>query len=432
MSDDGSTGGPGPEGAPTSTGTPGPADWRDARLPRDTLRPDTLAVRGGTVRTPFQETSEALFLTQGYVYARAAEAEAAFAGEADRFVYSRYGNPTVSTFEERLRLLEGAEACYATTSGMSAVFTALAALVRSGSRIVAARALFGSSIVIFDEILAKWGVRTDYVDGHVPAQWEEALSTPADVVFFETPSNPMQDLVDIATVSRLGHAAGATVIVDNVFATPVLSRPLEFGADVVVYSATKHIDGQGRVLGGAILGTDEFVHGPVQTLIRNTGPSLSAFNAWVLLKGLETLSLRVRHQTASALTVATWLEQHPAIESVRYPYLPSHPQYALARAQQDGGGTVVTFGLRVPEDATPDVAKKSTFAVLDALRVIDISNNLGDAKSLVTHPATTTHRKLGREGRAAVGIAESTVRLSVGLEDTRDLTDDLARALDTL
>jgi O-succinylhomoserine sulfhydrylase len=407
----------------------GPGDWQDERLPRDTLRPDTLAVRGGTVRSEFRETSEALFLTQGYVYERAADAEAAFAGETDRFLYSRYGNPTVSSFEERLRLLEGAEACYATASGMSAVFTALAALVRSGSRVVAARALFGSSVVIFDEILAKWGVVTDYVDGHVPEQWEAALATPADVVFFETPSNPMQDLVDIAAVSRLAHAAGAVVVVDNVFATPVLSRPLLFGADVVVYSATKHIDGQGRVLGGAILGTDAFVHGPVQTLIRNTGPSLSPFNAWVLLKGLETLSLRVRHQTASALTLATWLEQHPAVASVRYPYLPSHPQHALALAQQDGGGTVVTFGLRVPDGAGPEAAKQVTYGFLDALRVVDISNNLGDAKSLVTHPATTTHRKLGPAGRAAVGIAESTVRLSVGLEDAADLRDDLEQAL---
>lgn len=412
---------------PDAARVAGPADWDDRRLPSG-LRPDTLAVRGGQVRTPFQETSEALFLTQGYVYDRAAEAEAAFAGEADRFLYSRYGNPTVSTFEERLRLLEGAEACYATASGMSAVFTALAALVGQGSRVVAARALFGSSIVIFDEILARWGVRTDYVDGHVPEQWEQALATPADVVFFETPSNPMQDLVDIAAVSRLAHAAGAVVVVDNVFATPVLSRPLEHGADVVVYSATKHIDGQGRVLGGAILGTDTFVHGPVQTLIRNTGPSLSAFNAWVLLKGLETLSLRVRHQTASALALATALEQHPAVAAVRYPYLPSHPQHALALAQQTGGGTVVTLTLATPEGSTPEQDKRRTFAVLDALRVIDISNNLGDAKSLVTHPATTTHRKLGPAGRAAVGIAESTVRLSVGLEDPADLLADLEQA----
>lgn len=409
---------------------PGPGDWDDRSVDRATLRSDTLAVRGGLVRSEFQEMSEGLFLTQGYVYDSAAQAESAFAGDVDRFLYSRYSNPTVSTFEERLRLLDGAEAAYATATGMSAVFTALAALVQQGSRIVSARALFGSSVVIFDEILAKWGVRTDYVDGHVLSQWEEALATPADVVFFETPSNPMQDLVDITAVSRLAHAAGATVVVDNVFATPVLSRPLDLGADVVVYSATKHIDGQGRVLGGAILGSTEYVRGPVQTLIRNTGPSLSPFNAWVLLKGLETMSLRVRHQAASALTLATWLEQHPAIESVRYPFLPSHPQHDLARAQQTGGGTVVTLNLRVPEGATPDVAKKTTFAFLDALRVIDLSNNLGDTKSIVTHPATTTHRKLGPEGRAAVGIAESTVRLSVGLEDVEDLRDDLTQALD--
>jgi O-succinylhomoserine sulfhydrylase len=412
--------------------TPGPFDWDDRSVDRSTLRPDTLAVRGGLVRTEFGETSEALFLTQGYVYGSAGEAESAFAGDVDRFLYSRYSNPTVSTFEERLRLLDGAEAAYATATGMSAVFTALAALVGSGSRIVASRALFGSSVVIFGEILAKWGVTTDYVDGHVLSQWEEALATPADVVFFETPSNPMQDLVDIAAVSRLAHDAGAVVVVDNVFATPVLSRPLEHGADVLVYSATKHIDGQGRVLGGAILGSEEYVHGPVQTFVRNTGPSLSPFNAWVLLKGLETLSLRVRHQTASALRVATWLEQHPAVAGVRYPYLPSHPQHALALRQQSGGGTVVTFDLAVPEGASVDEAKKVTFGVLDALRIVDISNNLGDAKSIVTHPATTTHRKLGAEGRARVGIGEATVRLSVGLEDVDDLLDDLGQALTPL
>ncbi|UZN02641.1 O-succinylhomoserine sulfhydrylase [Cellulomonas sp. S1-8] len=411
---------------------PGPGDWDDHRLDRTALRPDTLAVRGGLVRSEFGEMSEAVFLTQGYAYASAAQAEAGFAGEVDRFLYSRYGNPTVTTFEERLRLLEGAEACYATATGMSAVFTSLAALVRSGSRIVAARALFGSSVVIFEEILAKWGVRTDYVDGHVPAQWEQALATPADVVFFETPSNPMQDLVDIGEVSRLAHAAGATVIVDNVFATPVFSRPLDHGADVVVYSATKHIDGQGRVLGGAILGSTEYVRGPVQTLLRNTGPSLSPFNAWVLLKGLETLSLRVRHQAAVAQTLAQWLEEQPGVARVRYPFLESHPQHDLARAQQSGGGTVVTFDLAVPQDAPPEVAKKATFGVLDALRIVDISNNLGDAKSIVTHPATTTHRRLGPAGRAAVGIGEATVRLSVGLEDVEDLREDLGHALATL
>ena len=410
--------------------TPGPDDWDARRVDRARLRPDTLAVRGGLVRSGFDEMSEALFLTQGYVYGSAAEAEAAFAGEVDRFQYSRYGNPTVSTFEERLRLLEGAQACQATATGMSAVFTVLAALLSSGSRVVAARALFGSSLVIFDEILARWGVRTAYVDGHVPEQWEQALATPADVVFVETPANPMQDLVDLAAVSALAHTAGAVLVVDNVFATPVLSRPLELGADVVVYSATKHIDGQGRVLGGAILGQTELVRGPVRTLIRNTGPSLSPFNAWVLLKGLETLSVRVRHQTASALQLAGWLEQHPAVAAVRYPYLPSHPQHALALAQQSGGGTVVTFTLRAPDD--PAQAKTRTFRMLDALRVIDLSNNLGDAKSIVTHPATTTHRRLGAAGRAAVGIGDATVRLSVGLEDVEDLRDDLDQALNSV
>jgi O-succinylhomoserine sulfhydrylase len=397
-------------------------------LPRS-VRPATLAVRGGHQRTEFQETSEALFLTQGYVYDTAAEAEAAFSGDVDRFVYSRYGNPTVHTFEERLRLLEGAEACYATATGMSAIFTALAALVKSGSRIVAARALFGSSVVIFEEILKKWGVRTDYVDGHVLSQWEEALSTPADVVFFETPSNPMQDIVDVRGVVDLAHAAGATVVLDNVFATPLLQKPLELGADVVVYSATKHIDGQGRVLGGAILGTAEYVTGPVQTFIRNTGPSLSPFNAWTLIKGLETLPVRIAAQGANALAVANALEALPAVGAVRYPFLDSHPQVDLAKAQMSGGGTIVTFDLAVPERADTETAKKQTFAFLDALQVIDISNNLGDAKSLITHPATTTHRKLGAAGRTAVGITETTVRLSVGLEDARDIIEDVEQAL---
>lgn len=394
-----------------------------------TARPATLAVRGGHHRSDFQEMSEGLFLTQGYTYGSAAEAEAAFAGERSQFQYSRYGNPTVHVFEERLRLLEGAEACYATASGMSAVFTTLAALVSSGSRIVSSRALFGSTNVIYDEILAKWGVRVDLVDGHVTSQWEEALATPADVVFFETPSNPMQDLVDVRRVAELAHAAGAVVVVDNVFATPVLQKPLELGADVVVYSATKHIDGQGRVLGGAILGTEEFLTGPVQTFVRHTGPSLSAFNAWVLLKGLETLDVRVRAQNAAALQVATALEGLDGITGLRYPFLPSHPQHELAKAQQSGGGTVVTFDLATPEGTEPAEAKKRTFAFLDALRVADISNNLGDAKSIVTHPATTTHRKLGPEGRARVDIAETTVRLSVGLEDPLDIVEDLEQAL---
>lgn len=384
-------------------------------------RPDTLAVRGGLARTELDETAEALFLTSGFVYGSAADAERAFAGETDRYVYSRYGNPTVSVFEERLRLLEGAPACTATASGMAAVWVAMLALVRSGDRVVAARSLFGSCFVILDELLPRLGVHTDFVDGHDLDQWREALATPATAVFFESPSNPMQELVDVAAVCDLAHAAGATVVVDNVFATPVLQRPMTLGADVVVYSATKHIDGQGRTLGGAVLGPVDLLDGPVQTLMRHTGPSLSPFNAWVLAKGLETLSLRVDRQVASALRIARWLEEHDAVASVRYPFLASHPQHDLARAQMTGGGTVVTLEL--------DGGRDRAFAVLDALGCIDISNNLGDSKSLVTHPATTTHRRLGAQGRAAVGITDGVVRLSVGLEDPQDLLDDLAQAL---
>jgi O-succinylhomoserine sulfhydrylase len=324
-----------------------------------------------------------------------------------------------------LRLIEGAEACFGTSSGMSAVFTALGALLKSGDRLVAARSLFGSCFVVCNEILPRWGVETVFVDGEDNAQWEEALSVPTTAVFFETPSNPMQSLVDVERVSELAHAAGATVVLDNVFATPLLQRSLELGADVVVYSGTKHIDGQGRVLGGAILGSREYIDGPVQTLMRHTGPALSPFNAWTLLKGLETMPVRVRHATASALEIATFLEQHPGVSWVRYPYLASHPQHELARKQMKGGGTVVTFAL----EASEGEGKKRAFELLDALRIIDISNNLGDAKSLITHPATTTHRAMGPEGRAAVGLSDSVVRISVGLEDTEDLIADLVQAL---
>ncbi len=387
--------------------------------------PDTVAVRGGLDRTDFAETSEALFLTQGYVYDSAAQAEAAFAGEVEHFIYSRYGNPTVSVFEERLRLLEGAPACFATATGMAAVFTSLAALLRAGDRVVAARALFGSCFVILDELLPRWGITPEFVDGHDLDQWEAALATPARAVFFESPSNPMQDLVDVRAVCELAHAAGAQVVVDNVFATPLLQRPMELGADIVVYSATKHIDGQGRVLGGAILGSREYVDGDVQTLMRHTGPSMSPFNAWVLLKGLETMRLRVEHQCAGALRIAGVLQDHPRVRSVRYPFLPSHPQHELALRQMSGGGTVVTLEL----DGGSRSQKDAAFALLDRLRIVDISNNLGDAKSLVTHPATTTHRRLTPQARAAAGITDGVVRISVGLEDVEDLLDDLDRAL---
>ncbi|MFA9445804.1 O-succinylhomoserine sulfhydrylase [Egicoccus sp. AB-alg6-2] len=389
--------------------------------PPDGWRPDTVAVRGGTQRSAFGETSEAMFLTSGYVYGSAAEAAAAFAGDVDRYIYSRLGNPTVAMFEERLRLLEGAEDAWATASGMSAVFNALAASLRAGDRVVASRALFGSCFQVLDAILPRWGIQTDFVDGADLAQWEQALSTPAQAVFFETPSNPTQELVDIARVSELAHAAGARVIVDNVFATPILQRPLEQGADVVVYSTTKHLDGHGRTLGGAILGSSEFVQEQLKPLMRHTGPTMSPFNAWVVLKSLETLRLRVERQTATAQHLAAWLQDHPAVDTVRYPMLASHPQHQLARTQMSGGGSIVTFWV-------PGGTERA-FAVIDALNLLDISNNLGDAKSLVTHPASTTHHRIGPEVRAAMGVTDGVIRISVGLEDPADLQADLEQAL---
>lgn len=391
-----------------------------APLP-DGVSQATIGVRGGLLRSGFEETAEAVYLTSGYVYESAAEAEKAFTGEIDRYVYSRYGNPTISMFEERLRLIEGAPAAFATASGMAAVFTALGALLGAGDRLVAARSLFGSCFVVCSEILPRWGVETVFVDGDDLDQWEEALSKPTQAVFFETPSNPMQSLVDIAAVSELAHAAGAKVVLDNVFATPLLQQGIPLGVDVVVYSGTKHIDGQGRVLGGAILGSTEYIDGPVQKLMRHTGPALSAFNAWVLLKGLETMSVRVDYSNRSAHRIAEFLQDQPGVNWVRYPFLESHPQFDLAKRQMRGGGTVVTFEL--------DGGKDRAFEVLDKLQVIDISNNLGDAKSLITHPATTTHRAMGPEGRAAIGLGDGVVRISVGLEGTEDLITDLDRAL---
>lgn len=390
------------------------------------VSPETIGVRGGLVRSGFDETSEAMFLNSGYVYSSAAAAERAFTGEDQRFVYSRYGNPTVAMFQERLRLLDGAEACFATASGMAAVFVSLGALLKAGDRLVTARSLFGSCFVVCNEILPRWGVETVFVDGEDLAQWEEALSVPTTAVFFETPSNPMQSLVDVAKVSELAHAAGAQVVLDNVFATPLLQRGFELGADVVVYSGTKHIDGQGRVMGGAVLGSKEYIDGPVQTLMRHTGPAMSPFNAWTLLKGLETLRLRVDASTASALRIAQFLEDDPRVKWVKYPFLQSHPQYELATSQMTGGGTVVTFELNDRDDVT---GKLRAFEVLDKLAIVDISNNLGDSKSLITHPATTTHRAMGPDGRAAIGLSDSVVRLSVGLEGVEDLVGDLSQAL---
>ncbi len=392
----------------------------------DGVSPDTLAVRGGLARSNFEETSEALYLTSGYVYSSAAAAERAFTGEDERFVYSRYGNPTVAMFQERLRLLDGAEACFATASGMAAVFVALGALLKAGDRLVAARSLFGSCFVVCNEILPRWGVETVFVDGEDLEQWEQALSVPTTAVFFETPSNPMQTLVDVEKVCELAHAAGAQVVLDNVFATPLLQRGLDLGADVIVYSGTKHIDGQGRVMGGAVLGSAEYIDGPVQTLMRHTGPAMSPFNAWTLLKGLETLRLRVDHSTSSALRIAEFLEADPRVAVGEIPIPAITSATRSGGRQMSGGGTVVTFELA---DSAGASGKARAFEVLDALRIVDISNNLGDSKSLITHPATTTHRAMGPEGRAAIGLSDSVVRLSVGLEGIDDLLGDIDQAL---
>ena len=397
-----------------------------ARPPYDigSLGEATKLVRGGLNRSPFDETAEAIYATSGFVYSSAAEAESAFAGDIDRYIYGRYANPTVSMFEERLRLLEGAEVCRATASGMSAVFAALASFLSAGDRLVASRALFGSCSVVANEILPRYGVDTETVDGRDLDAWRAALAKGADAVFLETPSNPGLEIVDLAAVAEMAHQVGAIVVVDNVFATPILQRPLELGADVVVYSATKHIDGQGRTLGGAVLCREEFDNNHLQDFLRHTGPSLSPFNAWVLVKGLETLRLRVDAQCRSAERIATELRSLPGVERVLYPTLECHPQYELARRQLSAGGTVVALHLD-----GGDEPKKRAFAFLDALSIFDISNNLGDTKSLVTHPATTTHRRVPPEQRDVLGITDAMVRLSIGLEDPDDLLMDLEQAL---
>ncbi len=385
-------------------------------------RSATNLVRGGLQRSGFDETCEALFLTSGFVYQSAEEAEQTFKQEIERYQYSRFGNPTVRMFEDRLALIEGAPFCRAAATGMAAVFAALACFLRAGDRIIASRALFGSCYHIASVILPTYGISADFVDGTDLNQWEAALSRPAAAVFLETPSNPMLDIIDLAAVSAMAHAAGARVIVDNVFATPLLQHPLEFGADVVVYSATKHIDGQGRCLGGAILTADQsWFETSLIPFIRNTGPSLSPFNAWLLVKGLETLDLRVRRHCENAHTVASFLEGHPGVERTFFPYLASHPHHALARQQMSDGGSIVTINVRG--------GRAQAFGFLNALNLIDISNNLGDAKSLATHPATTTHQKLTAEERTRLGILENTVRISVGLEDAEDLIEDLDQAL---
>lgn len=381
----------------------------------------TRAVRAGLNRSHFEETTEALYLTSGYVYGSAAEAAAAFAGESDHYIYSRFGNPTVTMLAERLASIEGAPACFPTASGMSAMFASLLALVNSGDRIVASRDLFGTCHQVLSDILPRFNVRTDFVDGADLDQWRAALAEPAAVVFFESMSNPTLQLVDIAAVTELAHAAGAVVVADNAMASPALLNPTRLGADVVVYSTTKHIDGQGRTMGGAVLGSREFVEDRILPFARTTGPTMSPVSAFAALKGLETLSLRVAHASGTALELARFLEAAPQVSAVRYPLLESYPQFDLAARQLRAGGTIVAFEVAGGQEAA--------FQVLDALRIFDISNNFGDSKSLVTHPATTTHFRIGPEARAAMGITDGMIRLSVGLEDAADLQQDLAGAL---
>ncbi|MCB5944742.1 O-succinylhomoserine sulfhydrylase [Acidocella sp. KAb 2-4] len=378
-------------------------------------------IHAGRIRTNIEENAEALFLTSGFTYESAEMAEAVFDNRVEHFQYSRFANPTVTMLERKLAKIEGAEACRATATGMAAVSSALLCGIKAGQRVVAARALFGSCHWIVSTLLPQYGVETVFVEGTDMAEWKAALSQPTALVLLETPSNPMLDIVDLRAVSDLAHAAGAIVVVDNVFATPLLQKPLELGADVVVYSATKHMDGQGRVLGGAVLGSKQWMETVFQPFFRNTGPAMSPFNAWVILKGLETMHLRVAAQSKSAEAIAQFLEASPKIARALYPTLASHPQRELAMAQMSDGGTLVTFEVKG--------GKEAAFRMMNAFRIITISNNLGDTKSLATHPATTTHLRIGAEERARLGITDGCIRLSVGLEDTQDLIEDLARGL---
>ena len=387
-------------------------------------RRQTLAVRGGQVRSNFGETSEALYLTSGYVYDAAEQAEARFKGEDDGFIYSRFSNPTVGMFEERIAAIEGMERAMATATGMAAVNASLLSQLKAGDHVVSARALFGSCRYIVDDILPRFGIETTLVEGADLDQWRTAMRPNTVCGFVETPSNPMLDIVDLRAIADILHQGGARLVADNAFATPALQLPGEFGADVVVYSATKHIDGQGRCLGGVVLGSEDFVENTLKPFLRHTGPALSPFNAWVMLKGLETLDLRVERHCASAATIAEFLDSHNRISRVIYPFMDSHPGSALAKQQMSAGGGIVTFDV--------DGEKVGAFRFLNGLKIVDISNNLGDSKSLITHPATTTHQRISEEERLALGIQATTVRLSVGLEDIEDLLGDIRDALGAL
>jgi O-succinylhomoserine sulfhydrylase len=391
-------------------------------MPSSRYRTETRLVHAGTLRSEYGETSEALFLTQGYVYESSAQAERRFKNEEPGYQYSRFSNPTVAMFEARMAALEGAEAARATATGMAAVTVALLGQLKAGDHVVAAKALFGSCRYVIEDFLPRYGISSTLVDGTDLAQWKNAVRPNTKTFFLESPTNPTLEIVDIAEVAKIAHAAGATLVVDNVFATPLFQSPFALGADCVVYSATKHIDGQGRCLGGVILGSEKFIQDNVQTLIRQTGPSISPFNAWVLLKGLETLSVRVRRQTDTAATVAVALVDHRKVTRMIYPGRPDHPQAAVAQKQMRGGSTLVAFEV--------EGGKEGAFRFQDALKLVLISNNLGDAKSLITHPATTTHQRIGAAARAELGISDGLVRLSCGLEHPDDVVEDLLAALD--
>ena len=395
-----------------------------AAKPMNKLRQATRLVHGGTMRSQFGETSEAMFLTQGYVYPDMETAEARFKGESAGFIYSRFSNPTVAMFEERMALLEGAEAARATASGMAAVTATMLGQLKAGDHVVAAKALFGSCRYIVEELLPRFGVPSTLVDGTDLDQWRAAMQPNTKVCFLESPTNPQLEIIDIAAVAEIAHAGGANLVVDNVFATPLLQSPFEMGADCVVYSTTKHIDGQGRCLGGVILASNEFIQTHVHNFLRQTGPALSPFNAWVMLKGLETLPVRLMQQQRNAVAVADYLASRPEIARVLYPSRKDHPQHELAMRQMTGGGSVLAFDVKG--------GKEGAFAFSNALSVVKISNNLGDAKSLITHPATTTHQRIGPEARAESGIGEGMLRLSCGLEDVEDLIEDVAAGCDAI
>jgi O-succinylhomoserine sulfhydrylase len=394
---------------------------KDKKKQGQVWRPATRLVHEGTLRSQFGETSEAIFLNSGYVYDNAEQAERRFKGDEEGFVYSRYSNPTVDMFEKRMCALEGAEAARGTASGMAAVNASLFSFLKAGDHVVSARALFGSCRYIVEDLLPRFGVETTLIDGRDLSAWEAAMRPNTRAVFFETPTNPVLELVDIEAVSKIAHRAGALVVIDNVFATPMLQRPMPLGADIVVYSATKHIDGQGRCLGGVVLGTKEFIEDKLHTYLKQTGPSLSPFNAWVLLKALETLPLRVERHGASAAAIADFLAERKEVARVFYPGRDDHPQRELAKRQMAGGGPMVAFEVKG--------GKREAFRFMNALQLFKITNNLGDAKSLVTHPSTTTHQRLKPEQRAELGIFDRSVRLSIGLEDVEDLKADLDQAL---